>query len=155
MIRDISPEWIGIDAPLTLPLGKEGNYNTRLCDRELAKFGVPALPPALLGSLTFRGVHLAKILKEEGYSFIEVYPRATERILKIRVQGKKPSLKWRQNLQNGLSLLIKGIPSPKEKLFSAHILDAILCAYTAYCRAKGEYEEVGDEEGVVVVPRLP
>jgi predicted nuclease with RNAse H fold len=154
-IKDISPEWIGIDAPLTLPLGKKGNYNSRLCDRELAKFGVSAISPALLGSLTFRGVHLAKILKKEGYSFVEVYPRATERILKIRVQGKKPSLKWRQNLQNGLSLLIKGIPSPKERLFSTHILDAILCAYTVYCRAKGEYEEVGDEEGVVVVPRLP
>ncbi|MEA3485964.1 MAG: DUF429 domain-containing protein [Candidatus Aerophobetes bacterium] len=153
-IKDISPEWIGIDAPLTLPLGKEGNYNTRLCDRELAKFGVSTLPPALLGSLTFRGVHLAKILKKERYSFVEVYPRTTERILKMKVQGKKPTLKWRQSLQNGLSLLIKAIPSPREKLFSAHILDAILCAYTAYCRNRGEYEQVGDEEGIVVVPRI-
>jgi len=154
-IKDISPEWIGVDAPLTLPLGKKGNYSSRLCDRELAKFGVSAISPALLGSLTFRGVHLAQMLKEEGYPFIEVYPRATERILKIRVEGKKPTLKWRQSLQNNLSLLIKGIPSPRKRLFSAHVLDAILCAYTAYCRNKGEYEEVGDEEGVVVVPRLP
>ena len=152
-VKDISPKWIGIDAPLTLPLGRGGNYNTRLCDRKLAKFGVSTIAPSLLGSLTFRGIRLAQMLKEEGYSFIEVYPRATEKVLKIKVKGKKPTLSWRESLQDGLSLLIKAIPSPRERLFSAHILDAILCAYTAYCKDKGNYEEVGDEEGVVVVPR--
>jgi len=152
-IRDLSPAWIGIDAPLSFPRGKGGNYTTRTCDRELTRLGSPTLSPAFLGSLTFRGVCLAKILEKSGYSFIEVYPRATEKVLRMRVQGRKPTLIWRRSLQKRLSLYVRGIPSPGTKLFSAHILDAILCAYTAYCRGIAKYKEVGDEEGVVVVPQ--
>jgi len=152
-IRKLSPAWIAIDAPLSLPKGKGGNYATRSCDRQLAKIGAPALSPALLGPLTFRGVHLAEILKKEGYRFIEVYPRATEKVLQIKVEGRKPTLKWRRSLQERLSFYIDGIPSSQEKLFSAHILDAVLCAYTAYCRGKEKYEEIGDEEGMVIVPK--
>jgi len=33
-LKEVNPEWIGIDAPLTFPRGK-----MRLCDKELRKFG--------------------------------------------------------------------------------------------------------------------
>ncbi len=150
-IEDLSPQWIGIDAPLSLPQGKEECYSSRFCDRQLRELGIPCLPPALLGSLTFRGVRLAQELKKKNYSFIEVYPRATQEILGIKPKGKKPTLKWREGIQKRLSFWILGIP-PQELLFSAHTLDALLCAYTAYCRGKGKFQEIGDEEGIIVIP---
>ena len=151
-IEDLSPRLIGIDAPLSLPRGKGGCYSSRFCDRQLRELGIPCLPPALLGSLTFRGVRLAQELKEKNYPFIEVYPRATQKILGIKSESKKPTLRWRESLQKRLSPLILGIPSPQKLLFSSHILDAVLCAYTAYCKEKGEFREIGDEEGIIIIP---
>ena len=151
-VEGLSPQWIGIDAPLSFPQGKGGCYSSRFCDRQLRELGISCLPPALLGSLTFRGVRLAQELMKKNYSFIEVYPRATQKILGIKPKGKKPTLRWREDLQRGLSSWILGIPSPQKLLFSVHILDALLCAYTAYGRGKGIFREIGDEEGVIVIP---
>jgi len=151
-IEDLSPQWIGIDAPLSLPQGKGECYSSRFCDRQLRELGISCFPPALLGSLTFRGVKLAQELKEKNYSFIEVYLRATQKVLGIKPEGKKPTLKWRESLQESLSSWILGIPSPQKLVFSSHILDALLCAYTAYCKEKGKFQEIGDEEGIIVIP---
>lgn len=149
-VRKFNPELIAIDAPLSFP--KKGS-KTRLCDRELRQFGSPALSPFWIISLTRRAISLRQRLNKEGYRWIEVYPRATQNVLKIKVpRTGKSSLKWRTSLQNNLSLWIGNIPSPQKKLFSSHILDAILCAYTAYCKWKGNYQEIGDEEGKVIVP---
>lgn len=147
-VRKFQPEWIAIDAPLSFP--KEGKM--RVCDKNMRRFGSPALSPWLLSSLTKRGIKLYKLLLKEGYRCIEVYPRATQNVLKIKTEGKKPTRIWRSSLQKGLSRWIKNLPSPEEKLYSSHILDALLCAYTAYCKGKGNYQEVGDEEGRIVVP---
>jgi len=54
-VREFQPQWIGIDAPLSFP-GKE--RKTRLCDRELRRFGSPTLPPVLIASLTRRSFFL-------------------------------------------------------------------------------------------------
>jgi len=146
-LKEVNPEWIGIDAPLTFPRGK-----MRLCDKELRKFGSPALPPVLIAPLTKRGVSLYNILTGEGYNCIEVYPRATQRILKIKTEGRKSRISWRVSCQKGISKWVNNVALPEEKVYSSHILDAILCAYTAYCRWKGTYREVGDREGKIVVP---
>jgi len=148
-IEKIKPEWIGIDAPLNFP---KGSGKMRFCDRELRRFGSPALSPFLIASVTKRGIKLSKILRKRGYRCIEVYPRATQRILRIKTEGKKSSKTWRILCQRGISRWIEGIPAPEESIYSSHILDAVLCAYTAYCRWRGCYEEIGDEEGRVVVP---
>jgi len=147
------PHWIGIDAPLSFP--KKGN-KTRLCDRELRKFNVSALSPFFIASLTKRGIMLCRILTKRGYSCIEVYPRATQKILGITVAGKKSDKKWCYLLQRELSLKakIKGLPLPTKKFYSSHVLDAILCAYTAWCRWKGIYQEVGNREGKIVIPLI-
>jgi len=112
----------------------------------------PALPPVLIASLTKRGVSLYNILTGEGYNCIEVYPRATQRILKIKTEGRKSRISWRVSCQKGISKWVNNVALPEEKVYSSHILDAILCAYTAYCRWKGMYREVGDREGKIVVP---
>lgn len=148
-IVNIKPQWIGIDAPLSFPKNK---HKVRLCDRELRKFGSPALSPFLIASLTRRGIRLSELLGEKGYRCIEVYPRATQKILGIKARGKKSELSWRTSCQTGISRWVKRLNSPEDITYSSHILDAILCAYTACCRGKGCYQEVGNEEGRVVVP---
>jgi len=146
-VKMIQPEWIGIDAPLSFPRNK-----MRSCDKQLRKFGSPALPPVLIASLTRRGMKLYQVLTKKGYKCIEVYPRATQKILGIKTEGKKTAMQWRVSCQEGISRWVGGLSLPKRKVYSSHILDAILCAYTAYCRWKGTYMEVGDEEGKIVVP---
>ena len=146
-VEKIRPEWIGIDAPLSFPRDK-----VRCCDRQLRIFGSPALPPFFMVSLLRRGIRLCDVFTQRGYSCIEVYPRATQHIIGIKTQGKKPQRNWRISCQEGLFKWVRALPSPNEKVFSSHILDAILCAYTAYCRGRGSYQEIGDEEGWVVVP---
>lgn len=146
-IEKIKPQWIGIDAPLTFPREK-----MRVCDRELRKFGSPALSPLLIISLTRRGVKLKKLLRDKNYRCIEVYPRATQKILGIETEGRKSGIKWRVSCQRGISKWVEGLCLPEENVYSSHMVDAVLCAYTAYCRWKGCYQEVGDEEGKVVVP---
>jgi len=149
-VRKRNPELIAVDAPLSFP--KKGS-KMRLCDRELRQFGSPALSPFWIASLTRRAISLCQKLNKEGYRWIEVYPRATQNVLKIKLPGTvKSSLKWRASLQRALSLWIDNIPSPEERIFSSHILDAILCAYTAYCRWKGDYQEIGNEEGKIIIP---
>lgn len=143
--------WIGIDAPLSFPRGEK---KMRLCDRKLGKFGSPALSPLLIASVTRRGARLAKLLREKSYRVIEVYPRATQRILGIKAEGKKSSLRWRTSCQKELSTWVEGISPLGDNVYSSHILDAILCAYTAYCRWKGNYQEIGDKRAKVVVPSL-
>ncbi len=86
---------------------------------------------------------------------MEVYPRATEKVLGIQVKGKKPNRLWRNTLQRELATWIKGLPSSRKVLLSAHALDALLCVYTVLCRYRGCYREIGDEEGIIVIPEGP
>jgi len=148
-IDRLQPEWIGIDAPLSFPKSRN---KMRLCDRKIRNFGSPAFSPLLLSSLTERAIQLHHILSRKGYRCIEVYPRATQNILKIKTEGKKPTRIWRSSLQKELLKWIRNLTPPEKRLYSSHILDAILCAYTAYCRWRGNYQEIGDEEGRIVIP---
>lgn len=139
---------VGIDAPLSFP--RSGSF--RLCDREMRKFGVFCFSPFFIRPLTERAIRLSKILSQKGFVCIEVFPRASQNILGIKTEGKKPGIKWRKSLQKGLSEIVQGIPFPEERLYSSHVLDAILCAYTVFCRWKGSYREVGNDEGKITLP---
>lgn len=119
-----SPRVICIDAPLSFP--KEEEWY-RACDLELIRRGIRVLSPKLpaMRLLTQRGMRLAKIFREKGYEVIEVFPRATERIL-------------------GLS---KGPRINQDKY------DALLCAITGKYYLMGKFEVIGDEEGKIVIPK--
>lgn len=143
------PRWIGIDAPLSFP---DKGDKMREGDRQLRRFGVSTLSPYFIASLTRRGIKLQERLQKRGFNCIEVFPRATQEILRIRTEEKKPHKNWRICLQKALRSRIINLTYPGERVYSSHILDALLCAYTAWCREKGVYQEVGDEEGKIVVP---
>jgi len=97
--------------------------------------------------LTKRGIKLRKILEKNGYKVIEVYPGATQDILKIA--RKNVSLK---KLREGLEKL--GIKIEKRELTHDE-LDAITAAFTGYLHLKGMSLSLGNEkEGVIIVPKI-
>jgi predicted nuclease with RNAse H fold len=114
-IKKENPNIICIDSPLSFP--KSGYF--RESDIELKKRGFKPLSPLFPGMkpLVERGIRLKKIFEEIGYKVIEVFPRATEKILNIE----------------------------KEKRVNKDLYDAFLCALTGKYYMKNQYEILGNE----------
>jgi hypothetical protein len=152
LIEKFKPNLIAIDAPLSLPKGRKSlsrkeKIHFRECDRKLFELGIKFFPITLgpMRMLTKRGMKLRKILEEKCYKVIEVYPGATQDILKI--PRKNAGLK---KLLDGLKKL--GIKVEKREL-SNDELDAITAAYTGYLHLKKLSLSLGDpKEGVIVIP---
>jgi predicted nuclease with RNAse H fold len=152
LIEKEKPDLIAIDAPLSLPRGRKSlkrksKIHFRECDRELWKFGIKFFPITLgpMRKLTERGIKLRKILKKK-YKVIEVYPGATQDILKI--PRKQKGLK---KLKKGLEKL--GIKILKENP-NGDELDAITSAFTGLLYLKGKYVAIGDKkEGQIILPK--
>jgi predicted nuclease with RNAse H fold len=152
IVEKFKPDLIAIDAPLSLPKGrrslrKKEKIHFRECDRKLLELGIKFFPITLgpMRMLTRRGIKLRKTLERKGYKVIEVYPGATQDILKIA--RKSVSLK---KLREGLEKL--GIKIEKRKLTHDE-LDAITAAYTAFLHLRGKTLTLGnEEEGTIVIP---
>ena len=152
MAERFKPDLIAIDAPLSLPKGrksleKKEKVHFRECDRKLLELGIKFFPITLgpMRTLTKRGIKLRKLLEKMGYRVIEVYPGATQDILKI--PRKNVSL---SGLRNGLNKL--GIKIENRNV-SHDELDAITAAYTGYLYLKKMAIGLGDkEEGEIIVP---
>jgi predicted nuclease with RNAse H fold len=152
LIEKEKPDLIAIDAPLSLPKGRKSlkrksKIHFRECDRELWKLGIKFFPITLgpMRKLTERGIKLRKIL-EKKYKVIEVYPGATQDILKIprKQKGLKKLKKGLENL--GIKILKKN-PNGDE-------LDAITSAFTGFLYLKGKCIAIGDkEEGQIILPK--
>ncbi len=151
LIEKEKPDLIAIDAPLSLPKGRKtlkrkSKIHFRKADKALWKLKIKFFPITLgpMRKLTERGIRLRQIL-EKRYKVIEVYPGATQDILKI--PRKQKGLK---KLQRGLERLgieiLKKNPNGDE-------LDAITCAFTGWLFLKGKYLAIGDKkEGQIIIP---
>lgn len=119
-ITRLKPAIVAIDAPLT------AKDQDRKCDSEMKKYG--ALPLTLPGMqmLAERGFILASKIKKMNIKVIEIFPRATEKIMGLE--------------KNALSK-------------SADQADAILAAMTASLYLENKTKEVGDREGKIVIPK--
>jgi len=152
LIEKFKPDLIAIDAPLSLPKGrksldKKEKIHFRECDKKLFELGIKFFPITLgpMRMLTKRGIKLRKILERKGYKVIEVYPGATQDILKI--PRKNASLK---KLKKGLENF--GVKIERRELTHDE-LDAITAAYTGYLHLKGMSVSLGNEnEGTIVIP---
>jgi predicted nuclease with RNAse H fold len=152
LIEKEKPDLIAVDAPLSLPKGRKSlkeksKIHFRECDRELWKFGIKFFPITLgpMRTLTERGIRLKKILRKK-YKVIEVYPGATQDILKI--PRKQKGLK---KLKRGLEKL--GIKILKENP-NGDELDAITSAFTGFLYLKGKCIAIGDKkEGQIILPK--
>jgi len=153
LIEEERPDLIAIDAPLSLPLGRKNlrrsKIHFRKCDRELWKFGIKFFPITLgpMRTLTKRGVKLKKILEKKGFKVIEVYPGASQDILRIPRKGEGI-----KRLFRGLKKLgIKGL----RKNLTDDELDAITCAHTGLLYLKKKYLGIGNKkEGKIILPKI-
>ncbi len=111
-IKEQEPDLVAIDGPFGFP--DKGYY--RECDKALIERGFKPLSPKFPGMkfLVDRTMGLMKELNKEGIECIEMFPRATEKILGL---------------------------SPKEGT-NEHHYDALLAALTAKYYLKGEYEDL-------------
>lgn len=119
-ISAIKPTLIAIDAPLTNKL------RDRKCDLEMRKYGSLSLKLPGMQMLAKRGFNLASKIKEMNYPVIEVFPKATEKIMGI----EKSSLSKSEDQA-----------------------DAILAAITGFLHLENKTKEVGDREGKIYIPR--
>jgi len=134
-----TPDLICIDGPITLPIQMQ-----RKADLELKQYG--ALPPLLGGMryLTMRGNRLRE--KLVGYQVIEVLNRATAKILGFAY----PDPAERQKAL--LKMDIKG--DIENRALTKDEVDSITAAITGYLYLEGKTQEVGDEEGTIIVPKI-
>jgi len=137
----LEPDLVAIDAPLSWAT----NAYMRPSDQELYEYG--RLPQNLRGMrcLVERGVALGQKLKAE-YKVIEVFPAASAKILGFYA---KDDTQYQKNLIN---LGLGG--DLKSHILKRDELDAIAAALTGYLHLQGKTNEVGDEQGKIVVPRV-
>lgn len=123
---------VAIDAPIM-----KGEPRMRNADRKLKKYGAMSPKMKSMKSLTRRGSDLAEKLGKMEIEIIEVFPTATAKILKVYDKN------WKKMAEK------LGIPARNE-----HEVDAYLAARTAKHHLKGETELIGNEEGVVIIPKI-
>lgn len=85
-IENIKPEVVAIDAPFWLPRG-----NWRPSDEALMRRGFMPISPAFssMRMLTMRAMHLVRVLADRGYRVIEVFTKASEKILGLSKEPRK------------------------------------------------------------------
>src|SRR5512136_684035 len=147
-----SPKVVAIDAPLSLPPGRQTieqrtGQHLREADRELLRRRIRFFPITLgpMRKLTKRGMNLKAVLEESGFQSIEVYPGGAQDLLGIprKQQGVD---KLRVGLE-GLGL--KGLNNN----MSDHELDAVTCAYVGRLFLEGKSGTYGGLEAGIVMPK--
>lgn len=138
-ILKASPQIIAIDAPLTL------KRISRVCDKNLKKYG--ALPLSLKGMqiLAKRGFRLAEHFRKLNFEIIEVFPTATAKILGIYNKDARI-------LQKNLESIDKKFKW--QRALSKAELDAVLASITAKMYFENSYDVIGNTDGIIIVPKL-
>jgi predicted nuclease with RNAse H fold len=151
-IRESNSRVVAIDAPLSLPPGRKSfeertGVHLRECDRELLRRGIRFFPVTLgpMRKLTARGMYLRKVLEDENFIAIEVYPGGAQDILGIPKKQQGPE-KLKAGLEN---LGMKGLNNQ----MSDHELDAVTCAYVGKLFLEGKSVTYGDSNHGIVMPK--
>lgn len=152
-VRKYDPMLIGIDAPLSLPKGRQtvefkDGPKFRECDRVLYRLGIRFFPIVLgpMRMLTIRGIRLKGKLVNMGFKVVEVYPGATQDILGIPRKSKGLNA-----LRSGLRIWVTGSLDG----LSGDELDAVTAALTVELYIEGKGEFIGDpKEGLILIPKV-
>jgi len=147
-IKKCKPILVAIDAPLSLPKGREGiedrtGPHFRKCDLELRRLGIRFFPVTLgpMRMLTQRGMNLKRKIQRLGIDVIEVYPGATYDVFGIKRKDRKQIMAWMRRY---------GI---KTKRWTQDELDAVACALTGRWYLNGKAKGIGNpKEGLIVIP---
>jgi hypothetical protein len=151
-IEESKPKIVAIDAPLSLPAGRESieqrtNVHLRECDKELLRRGIRFFPITLgpMRKLTNRGINLRRILENKHSRVIEVYPGGAQDVLGI--PRKQQGL---ERLRAGLEKVgVRGLNSR----MSDHELDAVTCALVGKLLLEGKSVTYGTPEQAIVMPK--
>jgi predicted nuclease with RNAse H fold len=150
MIKNIKPEFICIDAPLSLPgiytNKKYTNYFYRKVDKELG-----AMSPMFLGGLTARAMKLKADLISDGIDVYEAYPASLVKHFELTDSYNKkiPELipQFLQILQHTFNIKVDRFDVP-----NWHYMDALLCWITAYRISQQKHRLYGDvHEGIIYI----
>jgi len=138
---------IAVDAPRTVPDHTKENYSYRSCERELKKFDQYAGAFAGVASLFIRWYEIEQKYFQD-IKVVETYPRIIWK--KLKLPGKPKEFdKHREEVWEIVGNLVKGDCSG----YNHHQIDAVMCAYTAYCYDKGQIDWFGKSgEGLIIVP---
>lgn len=163
-IKQYNPDIVSIDSPLAYPKGRCctrkdcecSKYGImRTSERMLRHFGITVYPCLIdsMINLTTRGMRLAKILRNMGYTVIESYPGVAQDVLMIPRKGK--TVEQFYHLKQGLvSFGIVGDLIDTSNI-SHDEVDAITSALVGYFYLNEQYVGLGnDEEDFLIVPRI-
>ena len=160
-----SPAIITIDAPLSIPVNYccldescrchlEVPEKGRLCERELARLGIPCYfttKRSIIKEMVERAIKLKGALEGLGYSVIEVYPYASKVHLFRKPIPRKTTVEGLTWLKERVRLLVD---SPELDSWSHDLCDAAIAAYTGLLYALGDVIAVGDVgEGLIYLPK--
>jgi uncharacterized protein YprB with RNaseH-like and TPR domain/predicted nuclease with RNAse H fold len=158
-VRKAGPDIVAIDASLGLPKGRCCTEDScecrkfgimRECERELKRRGInvyPTLIPSMQG-LTRRGIHLAKILRDAGFTVIESYPGAAQDILGFPRKRVHLGELATDLMSMGIIPHAAGDPVTHDEI------DALTNAVNGFFYLAGLYEKIGnEEEGFLVIPQ--
>ena len=151
-IEESEPEIVAIDAPLSLPAGRESieqrtSVHLRECDKELLRRGIKFFPVTLgpMRKLTSRGIRLRRTLENKRFRVIEVYPGGAQDIFGI------------PRKQRGLDRLMAGLKKAGVKgldgRMSDHELDAVTCALVGKLHLEGKSVMYGTFEQAIIMPQ--
>jgi len=141
-VREMAPDLVSIDSPLSLPENPEKIY--RDCELELKRRGIGVywcLLPSMK-ELTIRGISLTARLRANKFLVIESYPGAAQDILGIPRKSK------------GIQVLAEALAEYgiKGDLAVSHDeLDAITSAIVGQLYLVGKYEALG----CLILPKKP
>jgi predicted nuclease with RNAse H fold len=151
-IEESEPEIVAIDAPLSLPPGRESieqrtNVHLRECDKELLRRGIKFFPVTLgpMRKLTSRGIDLRRTLENKRFRVIEVYPGGAQDILGI------------PRKQQGLDRLMSGLKRAGVRglnnRMSDHELDDVTCALVGKLYLEGKSVTYGTSDQAIIMPQ--
>jgi predicted nuclease with RNAse H fold len=151
-IVEIKPKIVAIDAPLSLPAGRQSveqrtSVHLRECDKELLRRGIKFFPITLgpMRKLTDRGIKLRRTLETKHFRVIEVYPGGAQDVLGI------------PRKQNGLGRLRAGLAKARVRglndRMSDHELDAVTCALVGKLFLEGKGVTYGTSEQAIIMPK--
>ncbi|MGD0159884.1 MAG: DUF429 domain-containing protein [Candidatus Bathyarchaeia archaeon] len=151
-IEESEPEIVAIDAPLSLPAGRESieqrtNVHLRECDKELLRRGIKFFPVTLgpMRKLTIRGIDLRRTLENKRFRVIEVYPGGAQDIL-----GIPRKQKGLDKLMSGLKMA--GVRGLNDRM-SDHELDAATCALVGKLYLEGKSVTYGTSDQAIIMPQ--
>ena len=147
---DWSEVILAVDAPRSVPDHRVEDYARRSCERELrSELGEYVGAFSGVASLYVRWYEI-ETQHLQGLKVIETYPRFVWP--RAGLSGSpKEFRKVREDVWATLGTLVGGSCDG----FSHHQVDAVLCAYTAWCYARGEVDWYGQAGGGLLILPAP